>query len=855
MERLPTHPGERPHESDASPGPARTAPPTPPPTATAAVDARGIVTEWSEGARQLLGYPPSEVVGQPAARLLADDAGAASAEALRDAAGQERWSGTVALRHRDGRRVRRELLAHRRMADGPVTEWLVVSAVTGAPEGETPAGTPGGEAAGGATSGSEAPGSESSGSESSGSGTPGSGLLGEWAFLQSPCVLAVFDTDLRLVRANAGMEQVLSLTEDQMRGLRLPEIVPHPVSDEAEAKMRRVLEGGGPQHLRAGAGPAGTGPEDGWSTSLVPLKDPAGRVRAVCLAAHQRLQEHLARQRMLLLSEASASIGTTADSGRTAQELADIAVPRLADFAAVDLLDAPRHGGEPSPAAPAGPLAMTRTAVRSVPGDGPPAAAGAKTRYPALSPVARCLAQGHGALYDAAEPDLVRWARQDPEAARLLGSGTHSVMVVPMRAHGATLGVALFGRHRRAEPFEADDLWLAEELTAKAAVSIHTTRRDSREHTSTMTLQRSLLPQTLPDQGALDIATRYLPAGTRAGVGGDWFDVIPLSGARVALVVGDVVGHGIRASATMGRLRTAVRTLADVDLPPDELLTHLDDLVLHLSADEGGTDGAAESAGGIGTTCLYAVYDPVSRRCALARAGHPPPAAVTPDGAVRFLDVPAGPPLGLGGLPFETVETELPEGSLLALYTDGLLAARDHDIDEALDKMFAALARPAKTLDTVCDRVLTAMLTHRPDDDIALLVARTRVLHADRVAAWDLASDPAVVARARKHATEQLTAWGLDDAAFITELTVSELVTNAIRYGRPPIQLRLIHEDSTLTCEVFDSSSTAPHMRRARTFDEGGRGLLLVGQLARRWGTRHALTGKTVWAEQSLSPG
>jgi serine phosphatase RsbU (regulator of sigma subunit)/PAS domain-containing protein/anti-sigma regulatory factor (Ser/Thr protein kinase) len=829
------------------------------------------VTEWSEGARQLLGYPPSEVVGQPAARLLADDAGAA---ALRDAAGQERWSGTVALRHRDGRRVRRELLAHRRTADGPVTEWLVVSAVTGAPEGETPAGTPEGEAAGSeasgsgtpgsrtsgsGTPGSEAPGSEAPGSEAPGGGTPGSGRLGEWAFRQSPCVLAVFDTDLRLVRANAGMEQVLSLTEDQMRGLRLPEIVPHPVSDEAEAKMRRVLEGGGPQHLRAGAGPAGTGAKDGWSTSLVPLKDPAGRVRAVCLAAHQRLQEHLARQRMLLLSEASARIGTTADSGRTAQELADIAVPRLADFAAVDLLDAPRHGGEPSPAAPARLLATTRTAVRSVLDDGPTASAagtaGTKTLYPALSPVARCLAQGHGALYDAADPDLLRWARQDPGAARLLGSTTHSVMVVPMRAHGATLGVALFGRHRHAEPFEADDLWLAEELTAKAAVSIHTARRGSREHTSTMTLQRSLLPQTLPDQGALDIATRYLPAGTRAGVGGDWFDVIPLSGARVALVVGDVVGHGIRASATMGRLRTAVRTLADVDLPPDELLTHLDDLVLHLSADEGGTDDAAESAGGIGTTCLYAVYDPVSRRCALARAGHPPPAAVTPDGAVRFLDVPAGPPLGLGGLPFETFETELPEGSLLALYTDGLLAARDHDIDEALDKMFAALARPAKTLDTVCDRVLTAMLTHRPDDDIALLVARTRVLHADRVAAWDLASDPAVVARARKHATEQLTAWGLDDAAFITELTVSELVTNAIRYGRPPIQLRLIHEDSTLTCEVFDSSSTAPHMRRARTFDEGGRGLLLVGQLARRWGTRHALTGKTVWAEQSLSPG
>jgi Stage II sporulation protein E (SpoIIE)/Histidine kinase-like ATPase domain len=375
----------------------------------------------------------------------------------------------------------------------------------------------------------------------------------------------------------------------------------------------------------------------------------------------------------------------------------------------------------------------------------------------------------------------------------------------------------------------------------------------ARERTTTMTLQRSLLPHTLPDQAAVEIASRYLPAGTQAGVGGDWFDVIPLSGARVALVVGDVVGHGIRASATMGRLRTAVRTLADVELPPDELLTHLDDLVIHLSADESDTQGAAETAAGIGTTCLYAVYDPVSRHCTLARAGHPPPAVVTPDGTVYFLDVPAGPPLGLGGLPFETMETELPEGSLIALYTDGLLEPRHHDIDEALDKMFQALAHPSPTLDTVCDRVLTALLTHRPDDDIALLIARTRALHADKVATWDLPCDPAIVAQARKNATDQLTAWGLDDATFITELTVSELVTNAIRYGKPPIQLRLIHADTTLICEVYDSSNTAPHQRRARTYDEGGRGLLLVAQLAHRWGTRHTPIGKTIWAEQTLT--
>ncbi|MFF0067081.1 SpoIIE family protein phosphatase [Streptomyces sp. NPDC005279] len=809
MERLPT-PGERPDESGASTGSAY--------TATATVNEQGIVTGWSEGARRLLGYRSSDVVGQSAARLLADDIDETS---RRDAAGREKWSGTVALRHRDGHRLQRRLLAHRRTSNGPVSEWLVVSAVAGEPR------------------------------------TPGGDALREWVFRQSPCLLAVFDADLRLVRANAGMERALSLTEDQMRGLRLPEIAPHPMSHEAETKMRLALESGEPQHVEAYIRPTGVSAERGWSTSLAPLKDPHGRVGAVCLAAHHTLQEHLARQRMLLLNEAETRIGTTADIRHTAQELADVAVPRLADFAAVDLLDAPQHGGEPPPVPSAGPITMGRAAVRSVLEDSPapPPAPGEKTLYPPLSPVAQCLAQGHGALYEVTDPAIARWTAQDPRASWIRAVGTHSLMVVPMRADGTTLGVALYGRHQRQEPFEPDDLWLAEELTARAAVSIHNARRYIRERTTTMTLQRSLLPHTLPDQAALEIASRYLPAGTQAGVGGDWFDVIPLSGARVALVVGDVVGHGIRASATMGRLRTAVRTLADVDLPPDELLTHLDDLVIHLSADEGSTEGAAETAGGIGTTCLYAVYDPVSRRCTFARAGHPPPALVTPDGAVHFLDVPAGPPLGLGGLPFETFETELPEGSLLALYTDGLLEARDHDIDEALDKMFAALARPAQSLDTVCDRVLSAMLTHRPDDDIALLIARTRALHSDRVAAWDLASDPAIVAQARKDATDQLATWGLDDAAFITELTVSELVTNAIRYGRPPIQLRLIHADSTLICEVYDSSNTAPHMRRARTFDEGGRGLLLVAQLAQRWGTRHAPIGKTVWAEQSLSGG
>jgi serine phosphatase RsbU (regulator of sigma subunit)/anti-sigma regulatory factor (Ser/Thr protein kinase) len=425
------------------------------------------------------------------------------------------------------------------------------------------------------------------------------------------------------------------------------------------------------------------------------------------------------------------------------------------------------------------------------------------------------------------------------------------VLSVPIRARGVTLGVATFLRGPRPEPFEPDDVLLAEEFTARAALSLDNARRYTRERTTALALQRSLLPQRLPEQSAVEVASRYLPASTHVGVGGDWFDVIPLSGARVALVVGDVVGHGIHASATMGRLRTAVRTLADVDLPPDELLTRLDDLVSRLSADADADDG--DDAG---ATCLYAVYDPVSRTCCLARAGHPVPALVTPDGAVSFLDLPAGPPLGLGGLPFESTEIELPAGSVLALYTDGLIESRYHDIDLGFERLRAALSNGAlsdqePSLEATCDNVLAAVLPGRPADDVALLVARTRALDSDQIATWDLPADPAIVADARKKVAVRLAGWGLDDAVFVTELVVSELVTNAIRHAESPIQLRLIR-NQTLICEVSDGSSTAPHLRRACALDESGRGLLLVSQLTQRWGTRQTPHGKTIWAEQAL---
>ncbi|MHC5908301.1 ATP-binding SpoIIE family protein phosphatase, partial [Streptomyces sp. S6] len=449
--------------------------------------------------------------------------------------------------------------------------------------------------------------------------------------------------------------------------------------------------------------------------------------------------------------------------------------------------------------------------------------------------------------------DPAHWPPGNPVIdAALSAEGLTGRITVPLRARGALLGVVTFSRLDRPEAFTADDLILAEELATKAAVALDNARRYSRERTTALTLQRSLLPQGMPHQEAVEVASRYLPGGTGAEVGGDWFDVVPLSGARVALVVGDVVGHGLHASAGMGRLRTAVRTLADVDLPPDELLTHLDDLVLHL-ADDLRPDSHFQPTGESGATCLYTVYDPVSRRVTLASAGHPLPMIVFPDGTLAPVSVQPGPPLGVGGLPFESVELELPEGSLLALYTDGLVESRERDIDQGIEGLRRLLDPSAASLDALCDTVTDTLLQGRRTDDAALLLARTHALEHHHVADLDIEPDPAQVPHARRFAVEQLAAWGLDEEAFVTELVVSELVTNAIRYGEPPIRLRLIR-DTSLICEVSDASNTAPHLRRARTFDEGGRGLLLVAQLTQRWGTRHAARGKTIWCTQPL-PG
>ncbi|MGW0186866.1 sodium/proline symporter PutP [Streptomyces sp. NPDC003362] len=675
----------------------------------------------------------------------------------------------------------------------------------------------------------------------------------------APVGIAVLDADLRYVWVNEPLDRMVPLA--RRLGREASEVLPSSDAAAFEEHMRTVLSTGRPvmDHEFRGVSHLDPDRERAYSASFFPMKDRHGRQVGVWYMIIDVTERWEAQERLALLNDAGARIGSTLDVTRTAQELADEAVPSLADFVAVDLLDTVMRGEEPAPG-PVGMMPVIRRAGQQSVREGCPEASlavGETVRRAPSSPVTRCLLESTTLVERTLDPASPWLTEDEALGASIRDFGFRSLMVVPVRARGVTLGVATFARSRRAGPFEDDDVRLAEEIVSRAAVSVDNARRFTRERTAARSMQRSLLPQKLTGGSAVEVASWYLPADAPSGVGGDWFDVIPLSGARVALVVGDVVGHGMNAATTMGRLRTAVRTLANLDLPPDELLAHLDDLVIGvIGADDGNepTGDGDETLGAafLGATCLYAVYDPVSSRCTLARAGHLPPVIVGPDGRADLLDLPAGPPLGLGYLPFESVERELTEGSLIALYTDGLIESFHRDIDVGLSRLGDTLAAPGPTtLEEIGRKAVDALLTGPPSDDAALLLARTRVLAQDRVVCWDLPSVPTAVAEARGLASRQLADWGMDELTFTTELIVSELVTNAIRHGAGPVALRLIR-DRGLICEVSDASNTSPRLRHARTTDEGGRGLLIVAQLAQRWGTRYTTTGKTIWTEQVI---
>ncbi|MEU2541053.1 SpoIIE family protein phosphatase [Streptomyces iakyrus] len=792
------------------------------------LDPQGVVTGWTSGARRLLAYPASEAVGRKLADLLVAEDAQRVPDLVERCRRDGGWTGLLTVRRRDGQPVKvAARIASAEEAHGGSRWLMLLSELSGAP------------------------------------GWDMSRTVLEQMAAGAPVGIAIVDTDLRFVWSNAALEQFGGGPAARRLGLRFADVQPGMDAQAVEAQMRHVLETGEPVVGYEHVGHVRSAPlrETAHMLSFTRLEDDQGHPIGVYYTVVDMTERHRARQRLALLDRAGESIGRSLDLTRTAQELADVTVPGLADFVTVDLLESVLRGAEPAP----GPLAdseepveLRRAGYRCAQDDLTEAVIeiGGTVAFRAGTPPFRCLATGRSWREERLDPLTRDWTTDTPSGRRatFLELGLHSVMTVPIRSRGTTLGITTFYRRHHREAFDEEDLRLAEDIVARAGVCVDNARRYTRERDAALVLQRSLLPHRLPEQDAVEVAACYRPADELTGLGGDWYDLIPLSGARVALVVGEVPGHGIDAAAAMGQLRTAVRTLAALDLPPEEVLAHLDDLVGRSAREEGGEPGAMGSAGAqvVGSGCLYVVYDPVDGGCAMAAAGHPAPAVVLPDGSVIFVDLPQGPPLGVGGPPFEAVELPLAEGSTLALHTDGLLARGETwAVDAGRERLRRALERSGP-LDAYCRAVVDALVPARPYDDVALLMARTKRLGSEQVADWELPSDPAVVADARRTATRQLARWGLDELSFTTELVVSELVTNAMRYATGSIRLRLIRERA-LVCEVLDGGATAPHLRHPRTTDEGGRGLLLVSQLTQRWGTRFVPEGKIIWAEQSLT--
>nr|WP_229884908.1 MULTISPECIES: SpoIIE family protein phosphatase [Streptomyces] len=700
-------------------------------------------------------------------------------------------------------------------------------------------------------------------------------------FGQSPFGFLLFGTDLTVQRANRRFATVFGGNAEEHRGRTVHDYLPPEEADRMAEALRRVLETGeSVTDLQISGAAPGSRENRHWSINLYRLHGGSGRPIGVAGLGTDVTRRHLAareaagvRRNLALLNEAGHRIGNSLDLETTARELLDVTVPGFCDLAAVDLYQGLLLGDDDRPARPQGPgvpslppglgagrapsAPLRRVAFSSAVSDAPlsgpgtPVAVGDVHRYPAASPGALALRSARPRLIEGGGPDDL----------------VQSTLVVPLVAHDTVVGLAQFSRTKGSEPFGERDRAVAVELAARAAVCIDNARLYRREHERALILQRSLLPPGDPEAAGLDIACRYLPGNAATEVGGDWFDVIELPGHRTALVVGDVMGRGLRAAVAMGELRTAVRTLALLDLEPAEVLAALDEIARGLGAPGGSQQASraalhsrdADRSEVYLATCVYAVYDPVTRRCTIANAGHMPPVLVEPaePGAAPraglLLEVPPGMPLGVGGEPFEEVEVDLPEGALLALYTDGLVESRDHPLEEGLRGLRHALTDPARPLEDICDHVLNTLDTRHGEDDIALLMARVQGLPVDAVGDWHLPRDARSVGRARELARAKLPAWGLEGLLDTTELLVSELVTNALRYGEGDIRLRLLL-DRTLVCEVWDANLVQPRRRRARDTDEGGRGLQLVGLLSAGWGTRRTHRGKTVWFELPL-PG
>lgn len=559
-----------------------------------------------------------------------------------------------------------------------------------------------------------------------------------------------------------------------------------------------------------------------------------------------------ALMRRALLDDSFTRIGATLDLDQMARGLINVVVPHFCNAGAMVVLeslvgdDEFPMDGHIQDAQDGSPHLLRRVAVAYDDANQAWDAAfptGEVLRYPPESMYVRCMDSGMpvreiSLAADGANRLAEAW-RRTPVAELLAGA---SMLLLPLIARGTTLGFFVCTRKPGYRPFDPYDTEIGMEFASRAAIFIDNARRYSRERATALTLQRSLLPTGLSAPSSVEVRHRYLPGSKLIEVGGDWYESIALPGARVALVVGDVAGHGVRAAVTMGRLRAAIQTLARLELSPAESLQQLDELMQTLGEREPHF-----------ATCAYAVFDAVTGTCEVASAGHLPPLLVRPDDSSIYLQVPPAPPLGIGEGPIHSREFTIDDGSLLVLYTDGLVENRTRDIDDGLAdlrKIFGAGSH-SRPLEDLCKATLDGVYADQQRDDIAVLIARLSRMPADHHTSWALDADPASVSEARARVRASLAKWALTELADTTELLVSELVTNALRYAHGKITVRMVLE-RTLVCEVLDDSAALPRLRYAGSSDESGRGLHVVSQLAQRWGTRRTSSGKVVWCEQPL---
>ncbi|SEB88099.1 SpoIIE family protein phosphatase [Streptomyces sp. KS_5] len=635
---------------------------------------------------------------------------------------------------------------------------------------------------------------------------------------------------------------------------KLPEILPSMSVDESARIVGQILELGYPvlefsQNDRVPVTPD-------WGVPRR-VERRARRERAAQAAAQglpipreysdeaEDLEYAAVREHLEFLNEVSGRIGTSLDLSQTIVEVSRAVVPRFTDVAGTYLREQVVAGEGFPDGAPDTTTMWHRVAVEHTDEPGrwdDVVPVGEAMPFPAHTPFFQCMTSGEPVLVPRISEQMGHAIASQFEKRdiRPLITG-RSMLVVPLKARNVVLGFMILLRHPERVEFNDMDRVTGAELAARAGLVLDNARMYTYQESVAETLQDSMLPHIPPRMAGCDIATRYLPGTLLGRVGGDWFDSVKLPGARTALVVGDVMGHGLNSAAMMGQLRTAVQTMAALDLPPAQLLRNLDDLAQRLG------DGYL-------ATCLYAVYDPIASELHIANAGHIPPVLVRAgDGRSELLDLPTGAPIGVGGVPFEAVRVRVRPGDRLVMCTDGLVEMRGEDIGVGLATLCESAAHPAASMDDACDTIIRALNTRGGrKDDVALLMARLNGIEPDDVAAWRIGLDPEEVGRARAVVREQLHDWGLARLTDHAELMVSELVTNAVRHSHSrPVELRLVRGD-TLLCEVDDDDHDLPTLLSAGPLDDAGRGLRVVSMLAREWGTSRTSGGKTVWFELTL---